>query len=156
MKNKTLTEKQALKISMTLRMFKLLLPLYIEVKNQKEEYNYFCGSLRSQIYDISFFKTGLISEAAKVKSVKNVHEHLYNRTLACKIIFQELENNPDMDVEVFVNLLIKYCSTIVITKVEHDRMTNKTKGMYKKTINDYTDFGIVVDGLVEYISSLEY
>ena len=152
---KNLTEKQTLKISMTLRMFKLLLPLYIDVKDNEDKFNYFCGSLRSQIYDISFFKTGLISEGAKNKSVKKVDEHLYNRTLACRIIFEKLESNPNMTEEEFTKLLVKYCSTIVITKEEHDRMTNKTKGMYKKTINDYTDFGIIVNGLEDYIDSLE-
>jgi len=152
---KKLTKKQTLKISMTLRMFKLLLPLYIEVKNDKDKFNYFCGSLRSQIYDISFFKTGLISDGAKNKSVKKVAEHLYNRTLSCWIIFEKLGVNPDMDEDEFTELLVKYCSTIVITKEEHDRMTSKTKGMYKKTINDYTDFGIIVNGLEEYINSIE-
>lgn len=151
---KKLTDKQSFKIKMTLRMFKLLLPLYIESKGDDEKYNYFCSSLRSQIYDISFFKTGLISEAAKDKTVKKVDEHLFNRKLSSKLIFDKLEENPNMSEDEFIELLFKYCSTIVITKEEHDRMTSKTKGFYYKTIQDYLEHGIIVNGLDEYINSI--
>lgn len=153
---KKLTDKQKLKIDMTLEMFKLLLPMYISVKGDVDRFNFFCGSLRSQIYDISFFKTGLISEAAKNKSIKRVDEHLFNRTLSCKIIFEKLEKNPNMNVEEFISLLVKYCSTIKLTKIEHDKLTTNTGGMYKKTYSDYINCGILMEGLEEYINSLEY
>lgn len=155
-KEKKLTDIQFIKIDMVLKMFKHLLPMYIEYKVDKQLCETFCGLNRSVIYDItscSFFKLGLISDEALKKLKKTVQEHVYNRTLSARVIFQKLENNPDMTIEEFIEILKKYGVTITLTETEHNNLPKHTKGFYDKSIEDYENNGVYVKGLRE---SMEY
>jgi len=156
-KEKVLTDIQFTKIDMVLKMFKCLLPLYIECKDDEPRCVTFCGLNRSVIYDItscSFFKVGLISDGALKKLERNVEEHLYNRTLSSRVIFSILEKNPDMTVEDFIKILKKYGTTITLTESEHNRLPKDTKGFYEKTYEDYEKIGVNVLGLRDYMEYL--
>jgi len=162
---KGFNKNQLLKISETLKDYKALLPRYLEVRDNFELLFEFCKRQRSTIWDLNMFKTGLLSEAvmeAKVlnktlpknKKIKITEEHVVNRTLTAKIVFDFLVKNPSMSMDEFVEIMSKYGSTIKLTKKEHDLLPKKTKGFHKKTISDYEDNGIIVPGLTEHIEYL--
>jgi hypothetical protein len=157
-KDKKLTDIQFMKIDMVLKMFKCLLPLYIEYKSSKSQCKRFCGLNRSVIYDITscnFFKVGLISEEALKKLEKTVEEHVYNRTLSSRVIFSKLEKNPNMTIEEFIEILKKYGTTITLTESEHNRLPKGTKGFYEKTCEDYENIGVNIIGLKECMAYLK-
>jgi hypothetical protein len=66
-------------------------------------------------------------------------------------MFEELHNNPEMSVEEFTRLIRKYSSTISITKDEHTRITQLTKGTGVMNYLVYEQVGIEVPGLMEHI-----
>jgi hypothetical protein len=153
---KKLKDNQLLKISETFEDFKALVPRFISVKDDSEKFRLFCTRNRNQIWDLQMFKTGLISEAAKgVKRELRTEEHFFNRSLSSKIIFEMLVENPEMTLDEFIKILVKYTSTIILTKEEHNRLTPLTKGSFKKSYQDYVNCGIIIYGLEEYIISLE-
>ena len=157
-KEKKLTDIQYIKIDMVLRMFKNNLPLYIEYEGDKQLCKTFCGLNRSVIYDItscSFFKLGLISDEALKKLENTVQEHPFNRTLSSKVIFKKLKKNPDMTIEEFIEILKKYGTTITLTVSEHIRLSTNTMGFYVKTIEDFNNNGVYVNGLQETIAGWE-
>lgn len=153
---KKYNENQLLSISETLEDFKCLLPRYLAVKDHKKKFKKFCSRNRSQIWDLKMFNTGLISEGAKkVKSKHRTKEHYFNRTTGCHIIFEFLGREPNMSLERFIYLMEKYCSTITLTQEEHKELTKLTKKVNKKTIEHYDKAGVVMEGLEEYINSVE-
>jgi hypothetical protein len=157
-KEKKLTDIQFSKIDMVLKMFKCLLPLYIEYKNNESQCVTFCGLNRSVIYDItscSFFKVGLISDEALKKMEKNVEEHVYNRTLSSRVIFSKLEKNPNMTIEEFIEILKKYGTTITLTESEHNRLPKGTKGFYEKSYEDYVNIGANIPGFKDHMYYLK-
>jgi hypothetical protein len=153
-KKKVLSDVQFIKIEMALEMYKCLLPLYIKYKNDEKKFKIFCGLNRNLIFDITkgdFFKVGLISEEALKKLEKTTQEHLYNRTLSSKIIFPKFEENPNMTVDEFIKILLKYGVTITMTCKEHNDLPKSMKGFYEKTHEDYENNGVYIPGLKEYI-----
>jgi hypothetical protein len=153
-----MSEKLYTHIKENLIIFKELLPLHNK-KNHDERHRFY-RSLRSLIFDITtynFFKTGLMSENTKLKGENTVEDHYYQRTKAVKKIFSELVKNLEMDIETFISLLIRYCSTVTLTKEEHDRVgkfirKNKTHLNYQV----YNEHGIIVEGLPELIKKNFY
>lgn len=98
-----------------------------------------------------------MSENTKLKGENTVEDHYYQRTKAVKKIFSELVKNLEMDIETFISLLIRYCSTVTLTKEEHDRVgkfirKNKTHLNYQV----YNEHGIIVEGLPELIKKNFY
>ena len=130
MKDK-LKKLQLIKIEETLKDFKSLLIRYREIKDDQVLLKLFFTRNRNPIWDITninFFKTGLMSEQAKSAPKKDlVDDHFIQRTKAMKFIFSELDKDENMNLETFIGLLKKYCSTVKITKTEHIKITQTAK-----------------------------
>jgi AmiR/NasT family two-component response regulator len=70
-----------------------------------------------------------------------------------EIIFRELDGNPDMDVDEFIELLRKYSSTILLTEKEHRDVTIYTRNSGVMNYMVYGEIGIKIKGLSEIIDS---
>ena len=123
-----MTEKQFESISETLEDFKALIPRYRKIKNDEIKSKSFFVRNRNPIWDISkavYFKTGLISDSVrKNPDEKYVDDHFIQRSRAMKFIFNELDKNEKMTVQEFIPCLKKYCSTVRLSKYEHQKVTN--------------------------------
>jgi hypothetical protein len=84
---------------------------------------------------------------------KGVDDHYIQRSICMGIIFNELNDNPDMDVDGFIKLLRKYSSTILLTEKEHKDITVYTKNTDVMNYVAYEKVGIEVKGLMEIIKS---
>ena len=142
----TITEK----IDETLKDFKALLPRYREVKGNANLFQLFMSRNRNPLWDLSgnkIFKTGLKSRMFLESNTKGVEDHFIQRTKSMKIVFHKLDENPDMSVEEFTNLIIAYSSTITLTKEEHGKVTGLSRTRDVLNYQLYTELGIEVDGL---------
>ena len=151
-----MTEKQLFKISETLEDFKVLLSRYKEIKNDEIKLREFFMRNRNPTWDISnvkFFKTGLLSDLAKKEKPQNlVDDHFIQRSKSLRFLFMELEKTPDMNVDRFIFLLKKFCSTVKITKEEHIKVTTfSKKNPSYLNYETYVACNIKVDGLSEII-----
>jgi hypothetical protein len=139
-----LKKNQLTRIHLTLESFKSLLSIYDVIKNDSEKLKEFCSLHRNPIWDITsikLFDTGLISEEGKKQSKKNlVSDHYIQRSKATKFIFDNLSENPNMNIDEFIDLLKKYGSTIKLTKEEHSIVTNFAKK--NKQYLNYEIYGI--------------
>jgi len=145
-----LTQKQLIRINETLKDFVCLLPRYNEVRNDSELFNVFLSRNRNPIFDLTggkFWRTGLISEGAKVYNGKIVKEHYIPRKIAMGYIMNEISKNPNMSINEFVSVLKKYSSTIFLTDYEHRTITTISKNTGKCGYVFYSQCGIVVEGL---------
>jgi hypothetical protein len=125
------------------------------------------SSLRSQIFDNSFFDTGLISESAielkkliknmtkeekRINNIKKndnfklVKEHPVNRVVISALLLDEMMNKKIVELDQYINFISKYNVTITITKLEHNNLSGTT-GYYIKTIDDYRNRNIFVENL---------
>ena len=141
-------------ISETLEDFKCLLSRYKKIKGNYDLRKKFCTRNRNPLWDISsmsYFKTGLGSIDG-LKCDNPVEDHYIQRTKAVDLIFNELEKDPSMSLERFVQILRKYCSVVRLTKYEHSQVTSYCK-KNKKVYNyeAYLACGIQIDGLSEII-----
>jgi hypothetical protein len=123
----TLNYNQLSNIEETLEDFKVLLTRYRSIKGNETKLRQFFVRNRNPIWDITnckFFKTGLMSESAKYLSITDlVDDHYIQRSKAMRFIFSELDKNEDMDINDFILMLKKYCSTVKLSKDEHTRVT---------------------------------
>jgi hypothetical protein len=158
MSRKTLTPLQVIKISETLEDFKALLPRYRKCKEDEtgDLLHKFCSRNRNPIFDltsIEYFSSNLMSENAKGEDKKKlVLDHYIQRTKAVKLIFQELDIRENLTFDDFVSLLKRYCSTVLLTKEEHTKVTvfaKKRPSCFNYEI--YPDCGVLVNGLSEHI-----
>jgi hypothetical protein len=153
-----ISKKKLLSIDETLKDFKCLIPRYVEVKHDKNLLELFCSRNRNPIWDItniSYFKTGLLSESAKsTTSDKLCDDHFIQRKLSMRLIMESLEKNPNITLEEFIFLIKKYSSTVKITKEEHSQVSQKTKKSNQYNFKVYEELGIVVKGIEEYIGDL--
>lgn len=152
-----ITKLKMLKISETLKDFKCLIPRFNEVKGDKVLLKNFCSRNRNPIWDltdIKYFKTGLKSEGLIQSGGKGVDDHYIQRSLCMEIIFIKLSENPDMDVNGFIELLRMYSSTILLTDKEHKDVTSYTKNTEIMNYVAYEKVGIKVNGLMEIIESI--
>jgi hypothetical protein len=163
---KKLTVNQKGKIRACFIIIKACLKDCIEARRTDIKlYDDLVSSLRSQIFDVSFFHTGLKSisviELEKViKAMKKnglfkelkkdkykiVKEHIINRVVIVAILLDMLEKNPDMTIEEFTDFLYKYNVTVTITKMEHNSLS-ATTGYYIKDITDYKSRNIFIDNV---------
>ena len=147
-------EKLLLNVKETLQDWKCLLSRWNEIKHDSELRKRFCNRNRNPLFDISnssIFDTGLGSEEG-LKSLNPVKDHFIQRTKAVALIFEELNKNPDIDIQTFLKLLRKYCSVISITKEEHSLVTSyckKNKEVYN--YEAYLACNIKISGLSEHI-----
>jgi hypothetical protein len=151
-----LNNNQVSNIQETLEDFKALLSRYRKIKNDEIKLKQFFVRNRNPIWDITnckFFKTGLSSDSAKnYSSDQLVDDHYIQRSKAMKFIFFELDKNECMDLEKFLFLLKKYCSTVKLTKEEHTKVTVVAK--QNPTYLNYESYlacKIKVDGLSDLI-----
>ena len=90
-----------------------------------------------------------MSENAKnTPLTKQVDDHYIQRSKAMRFIFSELDKDEDMNVDRFIELLKKYCSTVVLSKDEHSMVTVVAKK--NPTYLNYESYlacRIQVDGL---------
>ena len=118
-------------IEETLEDFKVLLTRYRSIKGNETKLKQFYTRNRNPIWDITncnYFKTGLMSQDAKNATRKNqVDDHYIQRTKAMRFIFSELDKDEDMNVDRFIELLKKYCSTVKLSKDEHTMVTAVAK-----------------------------
>lgn len=152
-----ITKLKMLKISETLKDFKCLIPRFNEVKGDKVLLKNFCSRNRNPIWDltdIKYFKTGLKSEGLIQSGGKGVDDHYIQRSLCMEIIFMKLSENPDMDVNGFIELLRMYSSTILLTDKEHKDVTTYTKNTEIMNYVAYEKVGIKVNGLMGIIDSI--
>ena len=153
-----LTPQLRTNIEETLEDFRCLIPRYSQVKNNSELLRKFCSRNRNPLFDVTNnnqFKTGLGTVKA-LKTEKPVEDHFIQRTKAIRIIFQKLEDNPDMELKEFTSLLKKYCSTVSLTKDEHTMVTKISRqenDMFNWEI--YEKCGIVVEGMDDLIWDIE-
>jgi len=151
-----ITKLKLLKIGETLKDFKCLIPRFNEVKDDKELLREFCSRNRNPIWDltnIKYFKTGLKSEGLIKSGEIGKDDHYIQRSLCMEIIFKELNDNPDMNVDEFIELLRKYSSTVQLTEEEHKKITLYTRNTDIMNYMAYGDVGITVKGLKEIINS---
>lgn len=148
-----------LKIGETLKDFKCLVLRFNEVKHDKVLLKEFCSRNRNPIWDltnINYFKTGLKSEGLIRDGGKGVDDHYIQRSLCMEIIFGKLNENPDMSVEGFIELLRKYSSTILLTEKEHKDVTIYTRNSGVMNYMVYDEIGIKIKGLSEIIDSIPH
>jgi hypothetical protein len=123
----TLNNNQLSNIKETLEDFKVLLSRYRGIRGDETKLRQFFVRNRNPIWDVTnckFFKTGLVSESAKnMELVDLVDDHYIQRSKAMKFIFSELDKHEDMNVDKFIVLLKKYCSTVKLSKDEHSKVT---------------------------------
>ena len=147
-----LSYNQLSNIEETLEDFKVLLTRYRSIKDNETKLKQFYVRNRNPIWDVTnckYFKTGLMSENAKnTPLTKQVDDHYIQRSKAMRFIFSELDKDEDMNVDRFIELLKKYCSTVVLSKDEHSMVTAVAKK--NPTYLNYESYlacRIQVDGL---------
>ena len=147
-----LSYNQLSNIEETLEDFKVLLTRYRSIKDNETKLKQFYVRNRNPIWDVTnckYFKTGLMSEDAKnTPLTKQVDDHYIQRSKAMRFIFSELDKDEDMNVDRFIELLRKYCSTVVLSKDEHSMVTAVAKK--NPTYLNYESYlacKIQVDGL---------
>jgi hypothetical protein len=152
----SLNQKQLFNAEETLEDFKVLLNRYKVVKNDETKLRSFLVRNRNPLWDLTnckFYKTGLLSESDKNTDKKNlVDDHYIQRSRGIKFVFSEIEKNPNMGVETFINIVKKYSSTVKLTKEEHLKVTlfSKKNPTYLN-YETYVACGIKVNGLSEII-----
>lgn len=147
-------ENFKLKCNETLKDFKCLLPRYREVKNNVKLFKMFMTRNRNPLWDLSNsseLKTGLKSNKVIESLVKGVDDHFIQRSKAMKNIFYELELNPEMDLNTFINLLKRYSSTVELTKEEHNKITGISRTRDVLNYQLYSELGIEIEGLDQYM-----
>jgi hypothetical protein len=153
----TLNEKQFRKISITLEIFRSQIGLYNKLKDDEQSLNEFMSLNRNPFFDLTtnkFFKTGLVSNEVKRLNLigKNiVHDHFIQRKMAMKIFFDQLIQNPNMNIEQFIDFMKKYVSTVGITKDEHMKVTMLAKNNDEYNFNLYSECNIIIDGMDKFV-----
>jgi hypothetical protein len=150
-----ITKLKMMKIGETLKDFKCLIPRFNEVKNNRVLLKEFCSRNRNPIWDltdINYFKTGLKSDGLIESGGKGKDDHYIQRSMCMEIIFRKLDENPDMSVEGFIDLLRVYSSTVQLTEKEHKDVTLYTRNTDLLNYMVYDKVGINVRGLQEIIN----
>ena len=68
-----------------------------------------------------------------------------------KLFFDLLIQNPNMDVNQFVDFMKKYVSTVGLTKDEHMKVTMLAKNNDEYNFNLYTECDIIIDGMDKFV-----
>jgi hypothetical protein len=146
------------KIEETLKDFKVLSVRYMEVKDNEELMDMFLSRNRNPIFDLSsnkMFRTGLVSNEVKKMTTKGIKgkadDHFIQRKMSMRYIFEYIVSHPDIGYDDFARLLVKYNSTVRLTKEEHDRVTDYAKGKGMFNFELYEQCGIIVEGLSDFI-----
>jgi hypothetical protein len=154
------TELQFKKLEVLYDLFKKNVSIYNQYKklDDKDYLNFFVSTFRSPIWDISsanIFKTGLKSNKVLDGEESLVEDHFIQRSKASRLLFENFSENPSLSFISFVNLLVKYGSTIILTKEEHSEVSKaakKDKEAYNHEL--YENCNVEVVGLQELLVSL--
>jgi hypothetical protein len=153
----TLNEKQLRKIKITLEIFRSQIGLYNKLKDDEQSLDEFMSLNRNPFFDLTtnkFFKTGLVSNEVKrlnLTSKNVVHDHFIQRKKSMKLFFDLLIQNPNMDVNQFIDFMKKYVSTVGLTKEEHMKVTMLAKNNDEYNFNLYTECDIIIDGMDKFV-----
>jgi hypothetical protein len=152
----TLNPNQLFNVEETLNDFKVLLNRYKQVKDDCVKLKSFFVRNRNPLWDLTnckFFKTGLLSEGAKKSDKKDlVDDHYIQRSKGLKFVFSELEKDPNMSIDSFINVVKKYSSTVKLSKEEHAKVTSfAKKNPTYLNYETYLACGIEVKGLSDII-----
>lgn len=153
---KKTSSKQKMKLQETLKDFKTLLPRYSEVQSSPRLLKSFLSRNRNPLWDITntkAFSTGLVSNGyiSRDEETKVSVEHYIQRSLAMRIIFDELSKNPEMSVREFTSILKRFCSTVKVTREEHKLISKMTKNTGIFNFRLYQQSGIEIQGLEDYL-----
>jgi hypothetical protein len=152
----SLNPNQLFNVQETLEDFKVLLVRYKQVKDDEIRLKSFFVRNRNPLWDLTgckFYKTGLLSKEAKKLDKKDlVDDHYIQRSKGLKFVFAELEKDPNMSLEMFINIVKKYSSTVKLSKEEHVKVTSfAKKNPTYLNYETYLACGIKVDGLSDII-----
>ena len=94
-----------------------------------------------------------MSEGAKKLGKKDlVDDHYIQRSKGLKFVFAELEKTPEMSLDMFINIVKKYSSTVKLSKEEHSKVTSfAKKNPTYLNYETYLACGIKVEGLSDII-----
>lgn len=151
-----LNKNQLFNAQETFEDFKVLLIRFNQVKNDENKLRAFFVRNRNPLWDLTnckFYKTGLMSEGAKKLDKKDlVDDHYIQRSKGLKFVFAELDRNPEMSLETFINIVKKYSSTVKLSKEEHAKVTSfAKKNPTYLNYETYLACGIKVEGLSDII-----
>jgi hypothetical protein len=156
-----LTETKMKQIEQSLEIYKKLIPIWKRLRNNgnKEEIKRFLSLNRNPLFDItgvSYFKTGLMSNECKRNlkdcDCKKTHDHLIQRTKALEYVFNEISSNSDMTPRQYVRVIRRYCSTVLLTREEHNLVTSFTKNNPSyANASIYSKLGIKINGLDKWV-----
>ncbi len=154
---KTFTEKKMKKFQMSLDSFRCLIPMYEKVKDNPQELYDFCMLHRNPAFDISGtsqFNTGVISKSARNSQSKKCKDHFIQRSLSMKFVFDEIHRNPNMEINQFIEICLRYFSFVTVTKQEHDMVTSMAKKTGKYNFQLYRKCGIKLYGVGRHTKDL--
>jgi hypothetical protein len=151
-----LNKNQLFNAQETFEDFKVLLTRFNQVKNDETKLRAFFVRNRNPLWDLTnckFYKTGLMSEGAKKLEKKDlVDDHYIQRSKGLKFVFAELDRDPKMSLESFINLVKKYSATVKLSKEEHSKVTSfAKKNPTYLNYETYLACGIKVEGLSDII-----
>ena len=154
---KELSVLSYIKFEESLQELKCLTPIFIQCLPNPIKLNRFLTRQRNIFWDLSnssYFETDLCSDKYKIRKDKNDYskDHFIQRSKAGYYIFIEVVNNPNMSTEEFIRLVEKYCSTIRLTRAEHNMVSGycrKNKDCF--TYEAYAVCGVKVRGLATYL-----
>ena len=151
-----LNKNQLFNAQETFEDFKVLLARFNQVKDDETKLRAFFVRNRNPLWDLTkckFYKTGLMSEDAKNLDKKYlVDDHYIQRSKGIKFVFVELDKNPEMSLESFIQIVKKYTSTVKLSKQEHSKVTSfAKKNPTYLNYETYLACGIKVEGLSDII-----
>jgi len=151
-----LNKNQLFNAQETFEDFKVLLARFNQVKDDETKLRAFFVRNRNPLWDLTkckFYKTGLMSEGAKNLDKKYlVDDHYIQRSKGIKFVFVELDKNPEMSLESFIQIVKKYTSTVKLSKQEHSKVTSfAKKNPTYLNYETYLACGIKVEGLSDII-----
>lgn len=139
--------------------YKAVLDRFSELKYDRDQMRIFLSLNRNPLFDLTGtkrFKTGLISSSAK----NNPHsptsnDHFIQRSKGLEYILREIQKHPDMEVVEFISLVVKYSSTVVLTKDEHKMVNSYARRNPSMTnVKIYNKLGIKIPGLLAWYKKM--
>jgi hypothetical protein len=157
----SLTETKMKQVEQSLEIYKRLVPIWkrLRTNGSDKDKKRFLSLNRNPLFDmtgVSYFKTGLMSNECKRNlkdcDCKKTHDHLIQRTKALEYVFNEISSNSDMTPRQYVRVIRRYCSTVLLTREEHNLVTSFTKNNPSYTnASIYSSLGIKIPGLDKWV-----
>lgn len=154
-----ISDIQMNKFEESLICYKELIDRFSEIKHDRKQLKVFLSLNRNPLFDLTGtkkFKTGLMSQGANINPVlMTSNDHFIQRTKGLEYILKEIEKNPAMEVVEYISLVIKYCSTVVLTKEEHKKVNSYARRNPELTnVKIYRKLGIKIPGLLAWYKKM--